>query len=791
MLTPPQADVLDRGLLSTRYHCLLQMPTGSGKTWLAEQAIQETLSAGRRAIYLCPLRSLATELRERWQQTFSENTVGIFTGDYGVSGRPYPVSFRDARLLVMTPERLDACTRAWRAHWHWIPEVDLLVVDELHLLGDGLRGARLEGTLLRMLRLNPFLRVLGLSATLGNRQELADWLGGVEYVSDWRPVPLDWQVVTYRRATEKPTLLTQQVSKNVTAGGKSLVFVQSRRRAEELARHLNAAGLRATHHHAGLTYTERQDIESRFRKEGTDILVATSTLEMGINLPVRQVVLYDLQAFDGSDFRPLATNSVWQRVGRAGRPGLDTQGEAVLLAPAWEPNIGHYQRGDFEPIRSGLTDTRALAEQIIVEVASGLARSSSQLQSVYSRSLAAQQQTLPSVLTTLTTMQNAGMVMVSEDVTTAQPAGRLKATRLGQIATRHLLAPDTILRLHQGIGELRDPTFFDLLLLCACTADAEPVLPVDFEELDELSDRLRDIRSGLLGWDQNRLQAELGVQGKRLLAAIQMSLVAWEWSRQSNAETVAERFGCYAFEVSRLCESLERILLALQEIVRPATPAEQDVPNSGPPPIAERVYALMAMLNAGLDEEAVTLTLVPGIGPTMARKLTNAGIGHIEDLALANPEDFEGISGVSIKRAAAWISAAESMICDHGAYHYREYGPKVSVTSSDWPCEIDPYRLRRAMELQVRAVEGGLFVVTGGLEPHRVRFTSGSYTCDCTDADKGNLCKHVLAVRLRRRDSVLRSLVQLFNDDANCKNVDLFALWWDGHPAHNRRRKPY
>ena len=97
--------------------------------------------------------------------------MGVFTGDYGKPGKALPVSYSDARVMIMTPERFDACTRSWRTHWSWIPEVDWLVVDELHLLGDGQRRTRLEGTISRFRRLNPFCRVSvfpPLSVTAGN-----------------------------------------------------------------------------------------------------------------------------------------------------------------------------------------------------------------------------------------------------------------------------------------------------------------------------------------------------------------------------------------------------------------------------------------------------------------------------------------------------------------------------------------------------------------------------------------------------------------------------------------------
>src|SRR5215510_15818685 len=114
-LQKPQEAVLSSGLLNSGFSCVLQMPTGSGKTWLAEQAIRDVLSGGSRAIYITPLRALAAELVGRWQKLYLNAKVGVFTGDFGVPGNPYPISFNQASLLVMTPERLDSCTLAFRS----------------------------------------------------------------------------------------------------------------------------------------------------------------------------------------------------------------------------------------------------------------------------------------------------------------------------------------------------------------------------------------------------------------------------------------------------------------------------------------------------------------------------------------------------------------------------------------------------------------------------------------------------------------------------------------------------
>lgn len=768
-----QADILKAGLLTSGFNCILQMPTGSGKTWLAEQAIAHTLSQGQRAIYLTPLRALADELCDRWQQRFSGHAVGVFTGDY--AGGKYPISFQEAQLLVMTPEKLDACTRNWRSHWNWLPNVSLMAIDEFHLLGDPNRGPRMEGALLRMMRLNPFIRILGLSATLGNRAELTDWLKGIEYASTERPVPLQWSTVRYKRADDKPNLLLREIQRNLRDGGQSLVFVQSRRRAEALTAQLQEVGIQVAHHHAGLDHKARRKVESAFRAGQFDVLIATATLEMGLNLPVRQVILYDLQGFDGQDFVPLPVNNVWQRAGRAGRPGLDEVGEVVLIAPTWG-QTDHYPHGNFEPLQSGLSQPAALAEQIVAEVACGLSCTEAQLVANFAHSLAAQQGKLPAIDQLVDEMLAAGMLVTIED----NRRVLLRATRLGHVAVRHMLRPQTVLLFRRVLESHPQLTFLDLLILAASSSDCQPLIPVDFEQLDELSDQLNQEPSFLLALSENQIIKLLGIEGKRLLSAIHTALIGRTWTRMGNAEGVADRHGCYAFEVQCLCESLQRLLAAMVDLF--SVFQKEKVPASEGPALLERIRVLEKMITCGLDEQSVTLTLLPGLGAKFARQLKEAGIEDVEDLALAEIDDLLKISGIGLKRAESWLTGAEEMVDGHlSAFRYREEASSHTLKRSEWPKDIDPYRLRRALELKVAGQDGNVFRVVGGLDPHAVQFRQGQLACDCPDHAKGHLCKHVLQVRLFQGDASLRQLANELTDAKAQEQLDLFNLWWRGN----------
>ena len=787
VLNPAQREVVEHGLLSSGFSCVLQMPTGSGKTWLASEAIAEVLRNGGRAVYLTPLRALASELCTRWSLELGENLVGVFTGDYGKEGSPFPLPFEDARLLVMTPERLDACTRNWRSHWAWLPEVELVVVDEIHLVGDPGRGARLEGAISRFRRLNPFCRFLGLSATLGNRCELADWLDGVEYGCSWRPVPLRWRVRRYRRADEKPGLLAAEVAQARDAGGQSLIFVQSRRRAESLASYLREQGLQSCHHHAGLLHTERHRVEDAFRRSELQALVATGTLEMGLNLPARKVVLYDLQNFDGSEFVPLTTNCVWQRAGRAGRPGLDADAEAVLLTPAWDRHAEQYLHGKFEAVRSGLQEPAALAEQILVEVQSGLARSHSQLRRVFNRSLAHHQGIDLPIDRIVGQMTEAGMLRFDSKAEEDEGEERLSATRLGRIACRHLLRPETILQLKRFFLSAQQFTDFDLLVAVASTSDCEPIISVDYEELEEFSEQLAQRRSWLFASGCALATDRLQVDGKRLLSCLKVAYVALVWTDLGDMEKTAAATNCYAFEVQRLRESLDRLLLAATAVQK-AIHEEENITfledeAEADPSLTRPIELLRTMISSGLPREPATLTLVDGIGSKWARKLVEAGIPSIRALAHVSERTLQKLKGLSEKRAAKWIQDARRL---HNTPELPvNEGPTLPVLHAQHDLSLDPYRLRRALDLTVRQTIHNEWQVAGGLEPHVIRRRGETWICDCQDSAKGFACKHQFAVRRSLGDSEISEALAHAGSTNNTATLDLHALWFR---SRNRTR---
>lgn len=211
-LRPAQEKALDAGLIDGK-SLLVCTPTASGKTLIAEIAIVTALldmgdmgdigegerrsvagssgSMGRtadravgRAVYIVPLKALASEkyrqFREAWSHLLK---VGITTGDLDSEDR-YLESYN---LVICTAEKLDSLIR------HKSPvaaNIKVVVIDEIHLMHDESRGPTLEMVITLLRIINPQIQIIGLSATIGNPEELASWLGAELVMDDWRPVKL-------------------------------------------------------------------------------------------------------------------------------------------------------------------------------------------------------------------------------------------------------------------------------------------------------------------------------------------------------------------------------------------------------------------------------------------------------------------------------------------------------------------------------------------------------------------------------------------------------------------------
>jgi helicase len=190
-LHPPQAEAMPIAL--SGQNLLLAIPTASGKSLVAYLAILQRLlvdAPGSRAFYLVPLKALAAEKVEELREAGDHLglKVGMAVGDRAGE----TVSLDEADIIVATSEKFDSLMRN---RTNFLNQVSIVVADEVHLIHDRSRGPTMEVNLARVKHEKPDAQILALSATVGNAEDIAAWLGAKTVQSDWRPVILRYGTV--------------------------------------------------------------------------------------------------------------------------------------------------------------------------------------------------------------------------------------------------------------------------------------------------------------------------------------------------------------------------------------------------------------------------------------------------------------------------------------------------------------------------------------------------------------------------------------------------------------------
>lgn len=393
------------------FHCmyytpanvLLGSPTGSGKTIAAELAMWWAFreKPGSKVVYIAPMKALVRERVQDWQKRLTRQ-MGLKLVELTGDNTPDTRTIRDADIIVTTPEKWDGISRSWQTR-SYVQQVSLVIIDEIHLLG-GDRGPILEIIVSRMNYIasqkKGSVRIVGMSTACANAMDLGNWLGVKEGLFNFRhsvrPVPLEIYIDGFpeqrgfcplMESMNRPTFLAIKAhspSKPV------IVFVASRRQTRLTARALiNLCGMedsprRFMHmseddlalntervkddalrealsfgiglHHAGLVESDRSLAEELFANNKIQILVATSTLAWGVNLPAHLVVVKGTQFFDAKieGYKDMDLTDVLQMLGRAGRPQFDTSGIArIFTQDSKKPFYKHFLHTGF-PVESSL-----------------------------------------------------------------------------------------------------------------------------------------------------------------------------------------------------------------------------------------------------------------------------------------------------------------------------------------------------------------------------------------------------------------------------------------------------
>ena len=415
-LFEPQEQSVKAGLFDEKKNFLITIPTASGKTLIAMLAILSHLSKHKtKVVYLTPLRALTSEKFEEFKKLEKLNLgrkikVALSTGD----SKEKKEKLEDADVIFLTNESMDA-NMAFQKDW--IYDIGLVVSDEIHLIGDNTRGPTLEIILTRFksgfIGKNP-PKIIGLSATISNSNELADWLNCELVESTFRRVPLSEAVYSRhiitnqdREETEGNFAKNRQESRHpkawiglgldtVAEKHQCLIFAMTRKNAVAWAKEAGLDVVKelkpnqkkelekiskkilpkedydntkltselaktvkngTAFHHAGLDQRCRTIIENAFKDRHIKLLTATPTLAAGVNLPARRVVIPSVMRYTNNGLEKISILEYKQMCGRAGRPQYDDIGESIIIAKGYPDEIlEHYVDGEPEPLESKTLD---------------------------------------------------------------------------------------------------------------------------------------------------------------------------------------------------------------------------------------------------------------------------------------------------------------------------------------------------------------------------------------------------------------------------------------------------
>ncbi len=652
-LYPPQEKAIRPALAGK--NLVLAIPTASGKSLVAYLAMLQAVLRGGKALYIVPLKALASE---KFDDLSKFESLGIKVGESSGDFDEIDPRLHMYDIVVATSEKADSLLRH---RVKWLEQLSVVVADEVHLINDPDRGPTLEVTLVKFRTFNPNAQIIALSATIRNSRELADWLDAELVESEWRPVPLREGVYTdgelfftdntKRDLEDEGDPVRTLVKGALESGGQCLVFVNTRKASESLAINLgpmvrqvgslkmdelskmskrligeqeepttlgSKLGKAIKHgsafHHAGLTNPQRRLVEGSFKKGLLKCIIATPTLAAGINLPARTVIVRDVKRFDSNiGYTNIPVLEVKQMCGRAGRPRFDTYGEAILVARDQEEKemlLETYLLGENEQIFSKLGTEPAVRSHVLALVATKAAKSVDDLNSFFSRTFLAHQtdaaylgQTLENVVEYL---QKEGMLHEDDP---------LRATLFGRMVSDLYIDPQSAVILRDALTKYAHGRSFGVLHAACATPDMSLLYlrQSDSGWIEEFVDEKKD--EMLIEPPDDLTSYEF------YLAQVKTAKLLNDWMSEMHENEIAESFGVGPGDIRNKMDLAEWLVHAACRL--------SDVFNKD---AGDDLREIRARIRYGIRPELLELVKLRGIGRVRARALFDRGYKSIEAL---------------------------------------------------------------------------------------------------------------------------------------------------------------
>jgi len=657
---PAQKAVIESGYLEDKSNYIISIPTASGKTVLGILPALKTILNGGKAIYAAPLLSIQNEKVKEFK-AFEE---------HGIKVGKHP---SNSDLSVMVFESFDALTRF---SWNVLREVDTLIIDEFHMIGEYSRGPTLESAITRAKIINPSLRIIALSATLKNIDEIEQWLDGKTVEHNYRPVPLNKEVLDAEmfNTKNKNDVIVKIVEKAIEDNSQALSFVSTRRFTESLATYVakkidkkttkeqkqkfkqvadkllevpkkkgslptttclklaEAAEKGVVFHHAGLFNEQKEIIEDEFRNGNILMITATPSLMYGVNLPSKYVVIRDHTRWTSNGPASIPVFDYEQMSGRAGRPQYDDVGYSYLVAKTMDEAFdleARYVNGEIELTNSKLIDNKdAIYKQIIAQIASSLSKNLDDLNDFFGKTLYGfQMKNNPSMSMFAQDslnweLESALEFLLQNGIIRATPEG-LKTTDFGNLIAKSNYAVETAVKIKEYVSTMEKLNPAEMIYALAETPDLPLISFKGRKSKDPVRDKLSEC--GLFAVDIGNPEATA------------VSLI--EWIDERNEYEIENAYNVYsastrrsAYEASRLVKFAKNTLEVLGNYSN----------------LKDMDY-LSARLYYGVKEDIIPLVVgVKRLGRKRARLLMKT---FGDNLSEASEKELQKVEGIGPKLA--------------------------------------------------------------------------------------------------------------------------------------------
>jgi helicase len=529
-------------------------------------------------------------------------------------------------------------------------------------------------------------QIIGISATVSNSDEVADWLRCEQIQSKWRPTELIEGVYNYGKVTmnngtafeidnigavdnSTSGIISLAMDSITNDGGQSLVFAETRKRTVSLAKKtsdtvskfLDKSSKLSAHkigveilkqgddtelnrtlsstvtkgvgfHHAGLGIKSRQIVENAFRNGIIKILFATPTLAAGVNLPARRVVIASIFRYDyeyGGNI-PLSILQYKQLCGRAGRPAYDKYGEAIIIADSRtnpEDLYNHFVLGEPEPIVSQLMNERALRVHVLGVIASRPKILKSELLSFFEETFLSKyhgNETISFEIDSLLQyLRDEGLIIMRNEL--------LMATKFGKRTSLLYIDPKTGIHFKKNLdyynsNKINDGTNF-LHWICD-SYDFYPKLTLrqnEIEYFERMFEKHKLSSYGLSNYDYS----------------LKNLIILLEWIDESTEANLNEKIGVEPGDLYRMVETAYWLSYCLYEIAK----------LIGRKDLLAEINILRLRIRHGIKSELIPLIQLEGIGRIRARSLYKSGITNVTQIDKISESKLGSVPKIGVKLA--------------------------------------------------------------------------------------------------------------------------------------------